>query len=349
MSKIYWDILLNYESYDLIKRKYTERHGVSPNSGQVKEINSCFIQAREYFTSANKSERIVKPLLLYYGVMNLSKGAILFLKRGLREGSLSASHGLSTKDWANSLNQPNYDISNLSITVNKKGTLPEFMEASDNTSLLRINSSALNYKYKHSNINHEFSLSLQDLISRLPELRDHYIRWQGLPKCLLGGVTPDSNNNLVFNLQKNQNGILLSPDDVQRLFENYYPIIQETTEQYNFILNKPATLPIFYWDEINESMLNIGKGYLVLTFPNQCDISKTISTYILSYFLGMLVRYFPSKWMSLMRNELGDASLPTLLKGISFIEHQYPMMIVDLLEVPDNIPYIGQTPKPGSQ
>lgn len=81
----------------------------------------------------------------------------------------------------------------------------------------------------------------------------------------------------------------------------------------------------------------MGSLFVVSFFANSFDISKPAATYVLSYILGMLARYYPSKWMSLIRNEKGDALMPSLLKSLSYIENKFPQTVVDLLETPKEI------------
>jgi hypothetical protein len=47
---------------------------------------------------------------------------------------------------------------------------------------------------------------------------------------------------------------------------------------------------------------------------------------MLSYFLGMLVRYFPSRWIALLRNEKGDVAQPILIAAVNAIETDYPIL-----------------------
>src|SRR4051794_5975820 len=121
----YWAELLNYQSHELVKRDYFHKHGREPNAAHIKEICSPFIQAQQYFYSANSSDRAVYPLLLYYGVISLARGLTLFLSRSLREAALSPSHGLSIHDWQKEFSNDIPDIANLKIRINGNGTFNE--------------------------------------------------------------------------------------------------------------------------------------------------------------------------------------------------------------------------------
>jgi hypothetical protein len=79
-------------------------------------------------------------------------------------------------------------------------------------------------------------------------------------------------------------------------------------------------------------MMGIGSARYVARFSDACDLSKPVATYALAYILGMLVRYFPTTWMMIVRSERADAGLPTLLECVAYIESRFPMMIADALE-----------------
>src|SRR5690606_30864366 len=81
---------------------------------------------------------------------------------------------------------------------------------------------------------------------------------------------------------------------------------------------------------------NTGIGEIVLTKPISKDLYiNTLSQfYLLSYFMGMLARYFPSIWMSISRAEKGDAIYPLFIKAMEHIENYYPLTVLDFLSGP---------------
>jgi hypothetical protein len=93
-----WEIIANYESHELMRVRYHAKHGRDANAAHAREIASPFIQARHYYDAAAAADRTVKPLLLYYGVVSLSRALVLFLLRGLREAALAPGHGLSVRE-----------------------------------------------------------------------------------------------------------------------------------------------------------------------------------------------------------------------------------------------------------
>ena len=88
MKDIHWQSLSRFESYDFVARWYQKAHQRKPNAAKVSQINACFIQGREYFSNAASSAMSVKPLLLYYGALSLSRGVILANNPRKKEESL---------------------------------------------------------------------------------------------------------------------------------------------------------------------------------------------------------------------------------------------------------------------
>lgn len=74
-----WERLSLYESRDMVTQLYHRRHGRQTNDAKARAIASHMIQGRQYFESAQGAGELVRPLLLYYGVVALSRALILFL------------------------------------------------------------------------------------------------------------------------------------------------------------------------------------------------------------------------------------------------------------------------------
>ena len=69
-----------------------------------------------------------------------------------------------------------------------------------------------------------------------------------------------------------------------------------------------------------------GEGeYMVvmLDFPNGDKLTVFMKLYLVAYILGMLVRYHPSIWMALLRNERGDFAQPLLVDAVEAIEGDF--------------------------
>ena len=325
-----WEILHNYESHDLVKRKYDEIHRCAVNAAKVNEICSCFTQAREYFASALQSDKTIKPLLLYYGVTSLTRGLTFFKNKTAREATLKAGHGLSHCNWQEIFANKSLNFASIKVKINKSGTLRDFCSITNNTTLLSLNCSVITHSSVNPSLDQgkEYQLTLDDLLSRIPELCSQYTQAGGDSNFLLGNFEA-KNEKIIFKLNKQQFDNLINEKIIREFFGTYIEDMKE--DDVCFIITTLASFPFLSWDFINDSPLGIGCQAIVSPFSSDCHLSKPVATFMLSYILGMLVRYYPSRWMALVRNEKGDAIFPTLLKSISYIETRFPQMIVDLL------------------
>jgi hypothetical protein len=80
------------------------------------------------------------------------------------------------------------------------------------------------------------------------------------------------------------------------------------------------------------STVLMGQLYLVAKYGVGCSLSKIATLFLVSYMLGMLVRYFPSQWTALLTGGSRDAALPTVLSAIELLEADFPRLVVEFLE-----------------
>lgn len=261
-----WTVLRNYESRELVRRRYHETHGREANAGMAREISSALSQAREYFDSARSADLIVRPLLLYYGVMQLSRGAIMFLVPGRREATLAARHGLSESGWRDCIAQEPLDISNLTIALETNGTLRELSDAVKHRTLLRVSTSAVNNVVEHEPLRGGWSLTIGDLLARVPELATHYRRWKQPELSLHASWTVNDGVTRVT-INRNQAGREVSDKDVAAVFAHCnYGIISTGPDKIVATAGiKPNEFPT-RWDAINPKMFGIGDAVLVARY-----------------------------------------------------------------------------------
>lgn len=330
-----WELIANYESFELIKRDYAARHGIRPNTGHAREIAAPFSHARSYFRSAQNAELTVKPLLLYYGIVSLSRGLTLILSRGLREAALTPSHGLAAKDWSNSLSGEQPDFGAIRIATTGGGSLIDLMKATGCRSLLRANSSGINYRTETPPLPAGAEFTLGDLLSRQPALRDHHIRWADTTNCVsLGGLQTDDPADGIATVKLPKSG--KPPVDrilSDRIFAGTaYRLAKEDADAFYYEgPNKTAILPALT-DHADAIFLGIGDVWITAAMGDGVRLSKIATLFSLSYALGMLVRYFPTQWTALVRGQIDDAPLPTLAAAVDFIESAFPSVVVDFLE-----------------
>ena len=278
----------------------------------------------------------VKPLLLYYAVLSLSRGAILLMDISKKEESLKKKHGLEVVEWGHTLSGGIQNVLELKIKATD-GTFRELVDVCPN----RHQEHCFYFPTKtmivvdHDLGSIRFSsdgslLSLDDLLSRLMQTTFDY---QGITerksKWFPVVVTEHSANTHFALISPHILPGLLELVDEQSVFVQptlkSWPNIEiDTIPQVSLVFQHEAEkahqrkFPVFHCTEGQKMMTGI------LDFPNEDKLSEFFKLYLISYALGMLARYYPSKWMALLLNAPGDFAQPLLVKAIQAIESDFP-------------------------
>ena len=346
MKDIYWQSLSRFESYDFVERWYKKAHQRKPSAAKVSQINACFIQGREYFFNAGASAMSVKPLLLYYGALSLSRGVILANNPNKKEESLKKSHGLEPIDWQGTLRGGIKDVLELQIR-STDGTFSELVEVCYNLKTMhkfqgptdRIGSDGHNLGEIRFDTNKSL-LTLDDLISRLLQTGGMYEELTGRPRKMFAGcriVSHPPGTHFAFPLV----GI---PSELKKLNDGKNVIIGSSNQVAPGLMQSDDAgdaLIFVHQDhaayELAKKLFPVshyGSGEfmsVILDFPNGDKMTEFFKLYLVSYCLGMLCRYFPSVWMALLRNEKGDFAQPLLVRAVEAIESNFPEQVLHQL------------------
>lgn len=57
-----------------------------------------------------------------------------------------------------------------------------------------------------------------------------------------------------------------------------------------------------------------------------------VKLFSLSYFLGMLARYFPTHWIAMSNRQTGDRLFPLLRAGSDLVQQRFPIAVLRELE-----------------
>jgi hypothetical protein len=322
------DVLRNYESSDLVRSTFKTRHGGELSAGKAREICAAVTQARNYMTAAKGATSDVRPLLTYYGVLSMCRGLTLFLSHNLRENGLSQSHGLTVKGWGQELASEIGDIGKLVIALNANGSLSQLVEATGRASLLRNNSSIPNLTSICDPLPTDGELTLIDLLSRIPEARKQLTRWR-----------VERNAVAIWPQGKQADGAAhirvdapYTEEDVTAVLGENVTLVSRQGGVLTYALRTEAAL--FYVTDCAGPPFDIGTLVVLQPMPGGLELSKPAMAFTASYALGMLVRYYPSHWVSMLQNVKHDGALPTLLAVLEHIETDVPRMVTEFLEPP---------------
>ncbi|PUU90583.1 MULTISPECIES: YaaC family protein [Halanaerobium] len=337
-----WSKISLFESKDLVKKFYKNKHDRELNSGKAEEIVSSISQGKEYFNSAKDANEIVAPLLFYYGVLSLSRGAILFLDPFLRATSLKPSHGLETTSWNNVLCQGISRIPDLKVKINN-GTFLELWEVTKNTEIFSVFTNIYPNRMdisisRNEDDNIGNNIAFKEVLSRIPELSRIFEQtFDDYSKCYKSIAKKHSRYIKISILES---GLGLPDKDlIKEEFKLPNDIDIEEKDDHDLIRgakNISFSIPCSSLEEFKERVPLIKNDneqniYIVTPIDN-VKVSSLLNIYLTSFFLGMFVRYYPTHWMKLITNSNGDFSYPILKKSISVIEHKFPRLIFEKLE-----------------
>ncbi len=327
-----WQKLLPLESRDITQRRFNQIHHRELNARRTNEITSAAKQAREYFRNASSSDYSVRPLLTFYGVLSLTRALTLLLRREGGEEALKGSHGLETVNWAQTMTGSIEDglrnIEKLTIRTTA-GLFSQFLNQSKNQIPIHIHSSKVDWSICHDVPNTGLTLTFDDLLSRTPDLHKEYSDLGKIPK-----YSPI--HDLSFN---NEDGFkaktaakMLAPMSASFQNAGYTLEIQKdvTTIECS-AQNIQDHTPIFMHGYLDKIFSSIPRLHIVEPLPNDVTLSQMAITYMHSYILGMLVRYYPTHWVSLIQGSRGDKYWPTLNRVQRYVEIVYPELVAELI------------------
>lgn len=328
-----WSELRRYESIELVKREYEAQHGVDLETERARKITSYFVQARSYFQSSGSADDAVSPLLQYYGVLSLSRGVILMLERSHAETELSPSHGLKAKNWEDTLLVNNNDLSKLEISITKRGTFNELQKATGSRSLLPHTNIGVFHSIQCDSLMGNMTVRFGELTGVLPTLQRHNVDWQGHSLCCLYRI--DSKDGITkLKIFKESHTAKVSKDSADRILENAeYNFVEETSSQIIYqSRDTEIRVPGLIDSSDMREQLGMWNLFLCAGFAGVHGPSKIALLFLSSYSLGMIVRYYPTLWIGLLRGAIPDSALPTLFELRRLIQKEFPQIALDYLK-----------------
>lgn len=125
----------------------------------------------------------------------------------------------------------------------------------------------------------------------------------------------------------------LSLPAIQTLNTNSYPIERNEYKQ-RYIISYPI--------EHSEYKQKYTQ-FAILNFNESDSFSLLHITYMTAYLLGMIARYHPYRWSSLLRGEKGNPEQPVILQAVQNIERDFPVLINSALEA-KHLEKLGRKP-----
>ena len=357
-SKV-WAALSAYESTELVRRFAKERTDREPNASKAREIAAHFAQGREYFRNAAGAGELVRPLILYYGVVALARGAILFLDPS--KSKVVGDHGLDGSGWED-LNTKPETVPSLSVVVKREGTFPELARVSGNSEgcMVRIweMSGEVSVRSPGSGLTPDTSVTVKEALGQIPDVAQLYertfgehprrlrceIEMTGLPEPSL--VDAFNRNEVPPDQEVRRHawlGVvptrarLPSKDWVAGILGGRVAARDTGTNLLHFArepVNRVAEAHLFnlYYDagtleyprlDMPITVAASGEEYVKLPTDGGVVLSTLLALHLVVYAAGMLVRCHPGYWSAVVGRTKGDPIAPVLSAAVSIVEERY--------------------------
>lgn len=342
-----WRRLSAYESGDLVRQLLKERHGRSPNADKSAEVAAHVAQGRQFFEAATDAGSLTRPLLLYYGVLALSRAIVLSADVSRRECTLNGAHGLSALGWGETLAKGMDRVPEIQVTITG-GTFSELAVATSNVerSLVygyhRLRRPVLQHGAEGFDPNaNQVRISLKETLARLPDLTDLYqLTFGALSACHPAYIQVHHDIQTDYYLLQTRRG-LADVDHIRKAFGLHSEVSIEADDYYHpvgqvsglkFVIHNELSPPSMRRHTLPIKNDRFGLPYVVEPLDGDQSLSTLSLLFIVSYAMGMLVRYHPSQWASLSGHGRGNGVVPLLTAAAHLIEQRFPGLVLEELE-----------------
>jgi hypothetical protein len=326
-----WDTYVYFESEPTTKaflEDNYEKKGIEDSHKFAFHNTSKFIyfikQAREYFEAAKKSHILVKPLLVYYGMMSLVKPVVLTMDPHYPSNTGVLRHGVTTRK----IKKLDYVFHDDEIRIQKEGLLPHFY------SLLLKEKQIPQLKYK-----------VKDLLALVPELHETFFRLYNQiptePLYIASEKDHESGNTLIYLSERMLKRLDKSAEELVRWINTYNEgkgRFENGSKRHRDYIqvqwNHPDKMHVF---DCPDGFANAlfrqdykGRHYLYHATSPDLLLPEVIIHFLLMYNLGMLCRYETELWGEIIFS-FSSADMFMINELLNISMRKFPNLILNLL------------------
>jgi hypothetical protein len=243
-------------------------------------------QGEAYFDAAEASKLMVKPVLVYYGVVSLMK-ALLVLHDPLYPRTTSVlQHGVTSRKKK----KMHYSLLQDEVKVQKDGLLPHF---------------ASHVCAKTVTIGEKFRV--EELFRLLPELQDCYQRATGERSLLPINLTQRAPRVWELRFDQDVVAAIRGTETLASFYTRFQPLLQEKTDPLEMVEIQPEqgwmTVAVSNTFDLlrHPRVFRDYRGQLYLLLDQPARLSDPFLVYHpLAYLFGMLCRYDTELWGELI-------------------------------------------------
>lgn len=270
----------------------------------------------------------------------------------MREYDLSPSHGISAKGWQHILAQGIDQLPNLPLKITG-GTFGALSKVTSNVDRCRVHGVPLYLPPRHllvrggtTTIATPTIISIKMVLERVPDLSTIFTTTFGSsPKCfqaILIILSEDTQTDVC--MLETELG-LPDVDDIRSALGLPADVpLQPSDAPWQYEVNNTVYRRNISYRINHSSMSELlaklppiksdreGNTYVVEPMPNGLDLSSLSLLYLIAYSMGMLARYYPSKWLSLLNSSKGDFAFPLMKAATTVVEERFPQLVLQELE-----------------
>ena len=194
---------------------------------------------------------------------------------------------------------------------------------------IHINSSGVDWRLDYNTPENGNEISIADLFSRIPDLQRDYadvsdeLRYASVSELA-------ANRKTGFRMKIRREPFLRS----KAIYETLGYATADDGKYYT--LTCPVEVferasPQFIHTYLDKSFGTIPGLFIAEPFPGGARYSQLAVTYMVSFVLGMLVRYYPTHWMALVHGDRGDSLWPAMNRAQRLVEQSYPELVSEMV------------------
>ena len=295
---------------------------------KAKDIQYCIRQAKEYFFSSKSATLVIKPTLIYYGLISLAAALVIFKIRDKSLNSLKESHGLKDKypDKLKTVGNETIsrnDILQISAEISESGTFVEVMNMDlSEYFILPIKHDGLsdttkdykqivNFGISYPNLK---EISLLSLFQNIPEIWKETKLSLKKESLIYMGEAVVNKETITCRISKELNSL----EEIKRnFFFTEKATVAESNNYYFFTLPKSDYTKI---TPLTKRDILAGQ-YLTADKYNPLIASDFILYYLTFFLLGSLARYKPALWRIILEDSIhGLNTIPEILCDSAYIK-----------------------------
>ena len=293
------------------------------------EIAASFAQGLEYLKSADNASLQIKPILQYYGILNLVKGLYEIKRPNQNQRAQRSTHGLQRHSWGSLLTKKKLNVLDLELKTTKaeSGIFTQVVSCSWHRNVVEAESMYPGPPWRITFIQQLGTLQICKPGSRIL-LREVLARSRYVADTY-AAVTGEAPRIHPVHMVAGSGQVGLHPIRISRNENSYEQRLRSvgSSRTYRSPNSKTEVSATFFSeDDPSCPILHEGTnlfGWAIEAFPNGDRPAEWIKLYVLSFVFGMLCRYHPSQWLMLVSEYGAAPEGPIIHRALHAIQQNF--------------------------